>query len=68
MSLICFRNGSLAREALKDELGIDWNTFDNISLSETRDAAGSNLTLPFYGPEITPRQGWLRCDLSVQDP
>ena len=55
MSLICFRNGSLAREALKDELGIDWNTFDNISLSETRDAAGSNLTLPFYGPEITPR-------------
>jgi xylulokinase len=55
MSLICFLNGSLAREALKDELGLDWNTFDNTSLDETRDAAGTNLTLPFYGPEITPR-------------
>ena len=55
MSLICFLNGSLAREALKDELGLDWNTFDNTSLSETQDATGKNLTLPFYGPEITPR-------------
>jgi xylulokinase len=25
MSLICFRNGSLAREALRDRLGLDWS-------------------------------------------
>lgn len=58
MSLICFLNGSLAREALKDELGLDWNTFDNTSLSETQDSTGKNLTLPFYGPEITPRHNF----------
>ena len=56
MSLICFRNGSLAREALRDSLGLDWSAFDQPALSKTREAAGSNLMLPFYGPEITPRR------------
>ena len=55
MSLICFRNGSLAREALRDKHGLDWNAFDRDALAMTRDAAGSNLMLPFFGPEITPR-------------
>lgn len=55
MSLICFRNGSLAREALRDELGVDWSAFDSAALSETKASAGMNLTLPFYGAEITPR-------------
>ncbi|MDP4781642.1 MAG: FGGY-family carbohydrate kinase, partial [Akkermansiaceae bacterium] len=55
MSLICFRNGSLAREALRDELGVDWDAFDTESLRETLNSAGTNLTLPFYGAEITPR-------------
>ncbi len=55
MSLICFRNGSLAREALRDKLGIDWSAFDRDALAATRDAAGRNLMLPFFGPEITPR-------------
>ncbi|MGD7654215.1 MAG: xylulokinase [Verrucomicrobiales bacterium] len=55
MSLICFRNGSLAREALKNELGIDWTTFDITAIEATKADAGKNLTLPFYGPEITPR-------------
>ena len=54
MSLICFRNGSLAREALRDRLGLDWPTFDG-SPAATRTAAGDNLMLPFFGPEITPR-------------
>ena len=54
MSLICFRNGSLAREALRDRLGLDWPTFDGAPAA-TRAAAGSNLMLPFFGPEITPR-------------
>ena len=55
MSLICFRNGSLAREALRDELGVDWGAFDHSALSSSKTSAGKNLTLPFYGAEITPR-------------
>lgn len=55
MSLICFRNGSLAREALRDELGLGWEAFDTASLRKTISSAGKNLTLPFYGAEITPR-------------
>jgi xylulokinase len=55
MSLICFRNGSLAREALRDKLGVDWSAFDRTALEATRDSAGKNLMLPFFGPEITPR-------------
>lgn len=55
MSLICFRNGSLAREALRDKLGLDWSAFDREALATTSDAAGTNLMLPFFGPEITPR-------------
>ncbi len=54
MSLICFRNGSLAREALRDQLGLDWPAFDG-SPQVAREAAGRNLMLPFFGPEITPR-------------
>jgi len=56
MSLICFRNGSLAREALRDSLGLDWTAFDRAALAATRDVAGHNLMLPFFGPEITPRR------------
>ncbi|QTN32668.1 carbohydrate kinase [Akkermansiaceae bacterium] len=55
MSLICFRNGSLAREALRDGLGVDWDAFEKDALAATSASAGKNLTLPFYGPEITPR-------------
>ncbi len=55
MSLICFRNGSLAREALRDELGVDWSAFDQVNLFASKCSAGKNLTLPFYGAEITPR-------------
>jgi xylulokinase len=55
MSLICFRNGSLAREALRDRLQVDWAAFDREALEATRESAGANLMLPFFGPEITPR-------------
>lgn len=55
MSLICFRNGSLAREALRDRLAMDWPTFDGAPQA-TRAAAGTNMMLPFFGPEITPRR------------
>jgi xylulokinase len=56
MSLICFRNGSLAREALRDSLGLDWAAFDRSGLAATVPGNEGNLMLPFFGPEITPRR------------
>ena len=56
MSLICFRNGSLAREALRDALGLDWSAFDRDGLAKTPAGNDGNLMLPFFGPEITPRR------------
>ena len=67
MSLICFRNGSLAREALRDELGVDWAAFEKDSLATTSASAGKNLTLPFYGPEITPRHDFEKPVTSFSD-
>ncbi len=54
MALVCFANGSLAREALRDELGVNWSAFEADALACTLDRAGQDLMLPFYGPEITP--------------
>ncbi|QJE95648.1 xylulokinase [Luteolibacter luteus] len=56
MSLICFRNGSLAREALRDELGTDWSAFDRDGLAKTSAGNEGKVMLPFFGPEITPRR------------
>lgn len=56
MSLICFRNGSLAREALRDQLGLDWSAFDRAGLAETPAGNDGRRMLPFFGPEITPRR------------
>ncbi|MGB6221695.1 xylulokinase [Haloferula sp.] len=55
MSLICFRNGSLSREALRDELGLSWDDFDAAGLAKTPAGNEGRVMLPFYGPEITPR-------------
>ncbi|MFU8892125.1 MAG: xylulokinase [Luteolibacter sp.] len=54
MALVCFANGSLAREALRDELGVDWSAFEADALAASQARAGQDLMLPFYGPEITP--------------
>jgi xylulokinase len=53
MSLICFKNGSLAREKVKDECGADWDAFER-AFSETRPGNGGNIMLPYFVPEITP--------------
>jgi xylulokinase len=55
MSLICFLNGSLARERVKDELGVDWSAFEKEALAATPIGNEGRLMLPFFGPEITPR-------------
>jgi xylulokinase len=54
MSLICFKNGSLAREGVKKELDLDWSDFEKEALSRTPVGNGGLMMLPFYEPEITP--------------
>lgn len=55
MSLICFRNGSLSREQLRDDLGLSWDDFDVAGLGKTPAGNEGRTMLPFFGPEITPR-------------
>ncbi len=54
MSLICFKNGSLAREKVKDAYGYDWGQFSR-ALRETPVGNGGGLMLPWFDPEIVPR-------------
>jgi xylulokinase len=56
MCLVCFRNGSLAREAMRDELRVGWAAFEVEALKATPPGNEGNVMLPFYGAEITPRR------------
>ncbi len=53
MSLICFLNGSLAREKVRDELQLDWDGFDQ-ALQSTPPGNEGRVLLPWFAPEITP--------------
>jgi xylulokinase len=55
MCLICFSNGSLAREAVAERVKLDWPAFERALLTETEPGNGGNLMLPYFVPEITPR-------------
>ncbi len=54
MALICFQNGSLARERVRDAFGLDWEGF-NAALAATPPGNGGHLLLPWFVPEIVPR-------------
>ena len=54
MALQCFANGSLAREAVRNRFGYDWEMFAR-ALRQTQPGNGSNRMLPFLRPEISPR-------------
>ncbi|HAF47127.1 MAG TPA: carbohydrate kinase, partial [Cryomorphaceae bacterium] len=54
MSLQCFLNGSLAREAVKDRFNYSWDQFTE-ALDATEAGANGNYMLPFFSPEISPR-------------
>ena len=54
MCLIAFKNGSLAREAVKEQFGLSWAQFDEESFAVTLPGNGGNLMLPHFVPEITP--------------
>ncbi len=54
MTLICFKNGSLAREKVKDAYGLDWKGFSK-ALNTTSPGNGGAIMLPWFEPEIVPR-------------
>ncbi|MCF7849166.1 MAG: hypothetical protein K9M45_09965, partial [Kiritimatiellales bacterium] len=54
MTLICFKNGSLARERVKDSFGLDWGGFA-AALRATPPGNNSKLMLPYFEPEIVPK-------------
>ena len=53
MALLCFRNGSLARERVRDHFALDWQSFSELATS--RPPAQSGFFLPWFEPEIIPR-------------
>jgi xylulokinase len=53
MAITVFRNGSLARERVRDEFGFGWEEFSR-ALRESRPRADHGLMLPWFEPEITP--------------
>ena len=54
MSLVCFENGALARDAIRKEHGLDWDGFSK-ALRSTPPGNGGGVLLPWFKPEITPR-------------
>jgi xylulokinase len=53
MALICFKNGSLARERIRDRHGMDWAAFSE-ALRSTPPGNDGGLLFPWFEPEITP--------------
>ena len=53
LTLICCQNGSLARDRVRREHGLDWEGFSN-ALRHTPAGNGGAILLPWFEPEITP--------------
>jgi xylulokinase len=54
LSLQCFSNGSLAREAVRNRFDMDWQAF-SAALQSTPPGNKGRLMLPLFTPEISPR-------------
>jgi xylulokinase len=55
MTLICFKNGSLAREKIREHYGIaDWKQFGEL-LKQTSPGNDGGILLPWFEAEIVPR-------------
>ena len=68
MGITVFRNGSLARERMRDDFGLTWEQFSR-ALEETPAGNGGRMMLPWFEPEITPpvsKPGVRRFDLDEQ--
>lgn len=69
MGLTCFKNGSLARERIRDAFGLSWTGFSE-ALASTPPGNEGRLLLPWFEPEITPHvatPGLRRLGLSPDD-
>lgn len=69
MSLICFKNGSLAREAIAEQFDLDWDGFSK-ALQATPPGNNGKILLPYFEPEIVPNvltPGIHRFDLEERD-
>ena len=69
LTLNCFKNGSLARERIRDQYGLDWNGF-NRALAATPPGNRGGVLLPWFEAEIVPRvnrPGIHRFDLDPGD-
>lgn len=53
MSLICYKNGSLTREYIKNLLGLNWKEFSE-RLRNSSPGNNGKIMLPYYLPEIVP--------------
>ena len=53
MGITVFKNGSLARQRIRDEFGLDWAGFAR-ALRESPPGNRGALMLPWFAPEITP--------------
>lgn len=54
MCLACFKNGSLARDRVRQEAQVDWNFFGGAAFTQTPAGNGGKLALPWFEAEITP--------------
>jgi xylulokinase len=56
LMLLCFRNDSLAREAVRNRLfpGDDWTKFNN-AIETSPPGNGGDFMIPFFAHEITPK-------------
>lgn len=54
MVLVCFKNGSLARERVKNRFGLSWADFSRV-LREAPPGNRGRILLPYFLPEVTPR-------------
>ena len=70
MTLICFKNGSLAREKVRDAYGIkNWQDFGKV-MNSTPPGNNGGILLPWFEAEIVPRvnkPGIHRFDLDEKD-
>lgn len=54
LPLICFTNGSLAREKIRDKYRLDWEGYNQLLL-KTKPGNNGAIMLPWFEPEIVPR-------------
>lgn len=69
MGMTVFKNGSLARERVRDLYGLDWSGFSS-ALRATPPGNRGGMMLPWFEPEITPAArsaGLVRHDLDPEN-